>query len=147
MQPTARPTMIDMFLRKGDPNISVRTILMKERNPRPINSGEPHLSRVHLPHHQQKWPGQKTGDAHGSGLGAVTSGHSANGPLAGRVMHAFEPPPQSAMPEEPTRDAPMRRITVPVTSGGKIRCRMRTGTKERNISRNEHMREVPEETK
>jgi len=41
IQPIAKPTIILIFLRKGDPNISVRTILMNERNPRPINSGEP----------------------------------------------------------------------------------------------------------
>lgn len=43
MQPTARPTMILIFFRNGDPNSSVSMIDMKDRKPRPINSGEPHL--------------------------------------------------------------------------------------------------------
>ena len=58
-------------------------------------------------------------------------------------MQSFDPPPQFAIPELPMSDAPIITITVPVTMGGKIRWRMRTGTKERNISRKEQMREVP----
>jgi len=41
--PTASPTMILAFLRNGDPKSSVRIMLTKERNPRPMNCGEPHL--------------------------------------------------------------------------------------------------------
>ena len=45
IQPTTRPTMMLIFFRKGEPKSSVSTILMKERNPRPISSGEPQLYR------------------------------------------------------------------------------------------------------
>ena len=41
MHPTARPTMTEMFLRNGDPNNSVKMMLTNDRNPRPMNSGEP----------------------------------------------------------------------------------------------------------
>lgn len=44
MHPTANPTMMEMFLRKGDPKSSVRMIEMKDRKPMPMNCGEPHLS-------------------------------------------------------------------------------------------------------
>lgn len=47
MQPTARPTIMLIFLRNGEPNISVRMMVTKDRNPRPINSGEPQLKVVH----------------------------------------------------------------------------------------------------
>lgn len=73
----------------------------------------------------------------------MISGQSWKRPLVGRSMQLFEPPPQSAIPEEPIKEAPIRRITVPVTSGGKTRCRMRTGTKDMNISRKEQIRDVP----
>ena len=43
IHPTIKPTMILMFLRKGEPKSSVRMIVTNDRNPRPINSGEPHL--------------------------------------------------------------------------------------------------------
>ena len=43
IHPTASPTMMEMFLRKGDPKSSVRTIETNERKPRPMNSGEPQL--------------------------------------------------------------------------------------------------------
>lgn len=36
MQPTARPTMMEVFLRKGEPKSSVRMIETKDRKPRPI---------------------------------------------------------------------------------------------------------------
>lgn len=34
-----------MFLRNGEPKSSVSTMLMNDRKPRPMNSGEPHLVR------------------------------------------------------------------------------------------------------
>jgi hypothetical protein len=43
IHPTASPTMILAFLRNGEPKSSVRIMLTKERNPRPMNCGEPHL--------------------------------------------------------------------------------------------------------
>ena len=42
MHPTANPTIILIFLRNGEPSISVSTMLTKDKNPMPINSGEPH---------------------------------------------------------------------------------------------------------
>ena len=44
IQPTARPTMMLAFFRKGEPKSSVRMMVTNERNPRPMNSGEPHLN-------------------------------------------------------------------------------------------------------
>jgi hypothetical protein len=41
--------MIDMFLRNGEPNSSVMIIEMKERKPRPMNSGEPQLNNIVSP--------------------------------------------------------------------------------------------------
>jgi len=38
-----------MLLRNGDPKISVRMIETKETNPRPINSGDPHLQYCERP--------------------------------------------------------------------------------------------------
>jgi len=35
--------MMLMFLRNGDPKISVKMIETKDTNPRPMNSGDPHL--------------------------------------------------------------------------------------------------------
>ena len=46
IHPTTRPTMILIFLRKGEPKSSVRMIVANDRNPRPINSGEPHLRKI-----------------------------------------------------------------------------------------------------
>ena len=46
MQPTARPMMILIFFKNGDPKSSVSTIDMNDKNPRPINSGEPHLREL-----------------------------------------------------------------------------------------------------
>lgn len=43
MQPTARPTIMLTFFKNGDPNISVNIIDTKDKNPNPINCGEPHL--------------------------------------------------------------------------------------------------------
>lgn len=45
MHPTASPTMMEMFLRNGEPKSSTRIIETNERKPRPMNSGEPHLAR------------------------------------------------------------------------------------------------------
>ena len=38
-----------MFLRNGDPKTSVKMIEMKETNPRPMNSGDPHLQGYERP--------------------------------------------------------------------------------------------------
>ena len=46
MHPTASPIIIETFLRKGEPNSSVKMILMNVRKPRPMNSGDPHLARI-----------------------------------------------------------------------------------------------------
>lgn len=40
--------MILIFFRNGEPNISVSIIAANDRNPRPMNSGEPHLISIFL---------------------------------------------------------------------------------------------------
>jgi hypothetical protein len=42
MHPTARPTMMLMFFKNGDPKSSVKMMLTNDRNPSPINSGDAH---------------------------------------------------------------------------------------------------------
>ena len=121
IQPTATPSITDEFFKNGEPKSSVRTMLIKDRNPSPMNSGEPH----------------------GSGRGAEVLGQSWKGPDDGRCMQLFDPPPQLAMPDEPVSDAPTITITVPVTMGGKTRFRMRAGMKDINISKKAHMSDVP----
>jgi hypothetical protein len=54
---------------------------------------------------------------YGSGLGAKMVGQSRNIPLVGKVSQEFEPPPQFGTPEDPMRDAPIIKITVPVQMG------------------------------
>ncbi len=122
IHPTATPTITDAFFRNGDPNSSVRMMLTKDRNPRPMNSGEPQ----------------------GSGRGAAVLGQSWKGPDSGRCMQLLDPPPQFAIPEEPIRDAPTMTITVPVTMGGKTRFSVRAGMKDMSISRKAHTSDVPE---
>ena len=82
-------------------------MVMNERKPSPRNSAEPQ----------------------GSGCGALMVGHMANRPWAGLERHAPLPPIQLSAPLSPTSLAPMRRTTTPVTVGGKMRLRMRGGTK------------------
>jgi hypothetical protein len=43
IQPTTNPTMILIFFKNGDPNISVSEMEINDRNPNPMNSGDPHL--------------------------------------------------------------------------------------------------------
>ena len=43
IQPKARPAMILIFFMNGDPKISVNMMETKDRKPRPMNSGDPHL--------------------------------------------------------------------------------------------------------
>jgi hypothetical protein len=71
MHPTAKPIMILIFFRNGEPNISVMIIVIKERNPRPINSGEPHLNDRSVPRTMSVKE-----EAHGRGLGAKIVGQS-----------------------------------------------------------------------
>lgn len=75
----------------------------------------------------------------------MMSGQSWKKPDAGRLMQSLDPPPQFGIPEDPMREAPIIRMTVPVTMGGKIRCRVRGETKDMNISRKEQMSDVPSE--
>lgn len=91
MQPTANPTIMLTFLRKGDPKISVRMMAINDRNPRPMNSGDPH----------------------GRGLGAKMVGHSSKMPEVA-VAQPLEPPAQLGAPDEPTSEAPIRSTTVPM---------------------------------
>ena len=69
MHPTASPTMMEMFLRNGEPKSSVRMMDTNERKPRPMNSGEPQ----------------------GSGLGAKMVGQSWKMPDVGLRWQSFEP--------------------------------------------------------
>jgi hypothetical protein len=46
MQPTAKPKIMDAFFRNGEPKSSTRRMLTKDRKPRPMNWGEPHLHQV-----------------------------------------------------------------------------------------------------
>jgi hypothetical protein len=64
-------------------------------------------------------------------------------PEVGRDAQLFEPPPQLRMPDEPMRDVPMRRMTVPVTSGGNTRRSSFGFENDMPISRNEQTSEVP----
>jgi hypothetical protein len=94
---------------------------MKERNPNPINCGDPHCAA----------------------RGAKMVGHSWKIPSVGRSWHPFEPPAQLSTPDSPIRDAPIITITVPVTTGGKIRLRVFAGAKESAMFRREQSIEVP----
>jgi hypothetical protein len=85
--------MIEMFLMNGDPKTSTRMMVMKDKNPRPMNSGDPQ----------------------GSGRGAAMLGQSAKNPVSGLSLQLFDPPPQFAIPDSPISDAPIIRITVPET--------------------------------
>ena len=131
-----------IFLRKGEPNISVKTMLMKDKNPMPMNSGEPQ----------------------GNGRGAAMSGHNWKNPSVGRERQSLDPPAQFGPPDDPTSDAPIKRTTVPIRCqiydekvqvllyygmskpviiGGKSLFRVRGDVKARNISRNEQIIDVP----
>lgn len=111
IHPTARPTMMEMFFKNGEPKSSVKMIETKDRNPRPINSGEPHLLEVA---HERKCHRQGLRNStDGRGLGAKMVGQSSKMPDVGRLEQSFEPPPQFGTPEAPIRDAPIIRMTVP----------------------------------
>ena len=86
---------------------------------------------------------RKDEGTHGKGLGALIVGQSWYSPDDGLDSQSLLPPPQFAIPLSPIKEAPIRRMTVPVTIGGNIRCSIRTGTKDMNISRKEQMRDVP----
>jgi hypothetical protein len=43
IQPTASPTMMLTFFKNGEPNNSVSNIVTNDKNPSPMNSGDPHL--------------------------------------------------------------------------------------------------------
>jgi hypothetical protein len=96
IQPTANPAIILIFLRNGEPNNSINTIVTNDKNPRPINSGEPH----------------------GRGLGAKMVGQRAKMPVGFGSEQELEPPAQLGAPEEPISEAPIKRMTIPVSKGG-----------------------------
>lgn len=139
MHPIANPTIMLIFFRNGDPNISVKIMLTKDRNPRPINSGDPH----------------------NKGRGAKVVGQSAKIPEVGKFWQPLDPPPQFGAPDDPTSDAPIKRTMVPamalsyrvkgrkicsglpVIIGGKSFFKVRGGTKAKNISRKEQIKDVP----
>ena len=66
-------------------------MLTKLKKPKPMNSGEPQ----------------------GRGRGARVVGQSANIPVGLGSEQSLEPPAQFGAPEEPTNEAPIRRMTVP----------------------------------
>jgi len=113
--------MTEMFFMKGEPNISVRMMEIKDRKPIPTNSAEPQ----------------------GIARGALILGQSAKNPFSGRSLQSLDPPPQFAIPESPMSDDPIMRITVPVTIGGNILLSARAEQKDMNISRKEHISDVP----
>ena len=55
-------------------------------------------------------------ESYGRARGAAMSGHNAKNPDEGLLRQLLDPPPQSAIPELPTRDAPIMRMTVPMLS-------------------------------
>lgn len=65
--------MIEIFLRNGEPNSSVRMIDTKDKNPRPMNSGDPHL-----PDEQRinACDGGASFNTYGNGRGAKMVGHN-----------------------------------------------------------------------
>lgn len=48
MHPTTNPTMTLIFFKNGEPKISVRIMAMNDKNPNPMNSGEPQLNKNKL---------------------------------------------------------------------------------------------------
>ena len=118
MHPTSRPTTTAQDFMIGDPNRSQRMMVTKTRKPSPMNSGLPH----------------------GSACGASGVGHRAR--ADGFMPQLPEPPAQSFMPLS-MRLAPISRTVGPVTSGGKMRFRMRGLRKERPISSREQRHDVP----
>jgi hypothetical protein len=78
IQPTTSPTMILIFFRNGEPNNSMIMILEKDKNPNPINSGEPQLL-----YKAQIQVSRSVYITHGRGRGAKIVGHSLNIPLDG----------------------------------------------------------------
>jgi len=110
MHPIASPTMVLAFFKNGEPNSSVIMMVTNERKPRPMNSGEPHLSdEVRNPCITPK----RLEVSYGSACLDVVVGHRESGPLAGRAWQPFDPPPQLGIPDEPMRDAPIMTMTVP----------------------------------
>lgn len=82
IHPTASPTMILAFFKNGEPSSSVIMIVTNERKPRPMNSGEPHLSdEVRKLSETPK----KLSVSYGSACLDVVVGHRDNGPLVGRA--------------------------------------------------------------
>lgn len=110
IQPTTRPTMILAFFKNGEPNNSVMMIVTNERKPRPMNSGEPHLSNE-VKNLGAAPKGMEV--SYGRACLDVVVGQRESGPLVGRVWQPFDPPPQLGMPDEPMRDAPIMTMTVP----------------------------------
>ena len=81
IHPTASPTMILAFFKNGEPNSSVIMMVTNERKPRPMNSGEPHLSdEMNL----STIP-KRLGVSYGSACLDVVVGHRESGPLVGRA--------------------------------------------------------------
>lgn len=104
-----------IFFMNGDPKSSVRMMETKDKNPSPMNSGEPHLRNGNSSQYQSYL--QEDRD-YGRGLLAKIVGHSSKIPLVGKLWQSFEPPPQFRTPDSPIREAPIIRITVPTEKEG-----------------------------
>ncbi|CAG8769530.1 4626_t:CDS:1, partial [Acaulospora colombiana] len=73
------------------------------------------------------------GDPQRAAFGAKIVGQSWKIPLVGRRWQSLAPPAQLSPPDSPMSDAPIITMTVPVTTGGKIRFRVLAGAKDRPI--------------
>ena len=81
IHPTISPTMILAFFKNGEPNNSVMMMVTNDRKPRPMNSGEPHLSdEISNLSTVSKRPSL----SYGSACFDVMVGHKESGPLVGR---------------------------------------------------------------
>ena len=163
MHPTASPMIIEMFLRNGEPKSSVNNIVMKERKPSPMNSGEAHLFETkiilyEIPYHsdaeQQEGSRKRSrgedsraelkNPASGSAHAIVGSSSPVRNSRTADERRANH---QNDRPYIVLRIEYMRTNQVhepsPVTMGGNMRCKMRGGIKDIKISRKDAMIEVP----
>ena len=120
MHPTRRPMTTAVDFMMGAPKRSQRMMVRKTEKPRPMNSALPQ----------------------GSACGALMLGQSWKRPVSGRLAQALEPPAQFWKPVS-MRWMPMSMTVGPVTSGGKMRLRMRGGVKDMRISRSAQTHCVP----
>jgi hypothetical protein len=73
--------MILIFFKNGEPKISVSMMETKDKNPKPMNSGDPQLKKTTSARVLESYMLWST---YGSGRGAEVVGQSAKIPLVGR---------------------------------------------------------------